>query len=279
MTRHKRISNLLRQWLAAGVLTSILAVAGRGALATPPLLHPAEFSSWWSTNDPVVVALALLRVAGLTAGCYWLVLCTVTAVTRCTGSAAWLAHARLPGLRAVAKNAAGATAIGAAMTGVAGCGLVVAPGPVNHPTPPILVPIPAPAPAGNQPRHQPEPPAPVLMAPATTPPVAPVTTPPAAPEPATPAATPTPATPTLSSPAPVALAPSGATVPTEWVVKPGDDLWSIAESVLTARLGRRPGERAVAELWLRVIEANRAHLPDPANPNLIFAGDVVAIPG
>ena len=241
--------NLLRQWLAAGALTSILAVAGRGALATPPLLHPVDFLRWWSTRDPVVVAMALLRVVGFTAGCYWIVLCAVAALARWTGRIAWLAHARLPGLARVAKNAAGVSVMGAAMAGVAGCGLVVGPHPADHssPAPPVLVPIPAPAPPGNPDQSS----APASVAPQ--------------------------ADPALS--APPAPAPSRATASTDWVVRPGDDLWSIAESVLAGRLGQAPDEHAVTELWLRVIELNRAHLPDPTNPNLIFAGDVVAIPG
>lgn len=256
MTHRDRVPNLWRQWLAAGALTSILAVAGRGALETPPLLHPVDFLRWWSARDPVVVAMALLRVVGFATGCYWLVLCAVAALARWTGRIAWLGHARVPGLARVAKNAAGISVMGAAMAGVAGCGLVAGPHPADRrpPAPPVLVPIPTTAPPGNP--DEPSPPASVV------PPADPalVTAPPA------PAPTRTPA-------------PARTPASSDWVVKPGDDLWSIAESVLADRLGQAPGERAIAELWLRIIEANRAHLPDPANPNLIFAGDVVAIPG
>jgi hypothetical protein len=34
----------------------------------------------------------------------------------------------------------------------------------------------------------------------------------------------------------------------------------------------------VARYWLRLIEANRSHLPDPADPNLLFPGDVLVLP-
>lgn len=64
--------------------------------------------------------------------------------------------------------------------------------------------------------------------------------------------------------------------PARWIVRPGDDLWSIAAATAGAgSRGRRVPERAVASYWLQVIEVNRGWLRDP---DLIFPGDVVTLP-
>jgi len=61
-------------------------------------------------------------------------------------------------------------------------------------------------------------------------------------------------------------------------VLPGESLWSIAETTLTNALGRTPTPAALAQYWWQVVGANRAHLPDPANPDLIFPADQVIVP-
>lgn len=63
-----------------------------------------------------------------------------------------------------------------------------------------------------------------------------------------------------------------------WTVRPGDDLWSIAESTLRAALGRDPGEREIARYWLTVIDRNRARLPIPSDSSLLYPGDIVVLP-
>jgi nucleoid-associated protein YgaU len=61
------------------------------------------------------------------------------------------------------------------------------------------------------------------------------------------------------------------------VVRPGDSLWSIAEEALLDLNGQAE-DRDVVRYWRRVVEANRSALTDPANPDLIFAGQVIALP-
>jgi nucleoid-associated protein YgaU len=61
------------------------------------------------------------------------------------------------------------------------------------------------------------------------------------------------------------------------VVRPGDSLWSIAEEALLD-LNGHVEDRDVVRYWRRVVEANRSALADPANPDLIFAGQVIALP-
>ncbi len=63
-----------------------------------------------------------------------------------------------------------------------------------------------------------------------------------------------------------------------WTVRPGDDLWSIAEATLAEAWGQMPPERVLAGYWWQVVQTNRPYLPNPADPNLLFPGDRVAIP-
>ena len=63
-----------------------------------------------------------------------------------------------------------------------------------------------------------------------------------------------------------------------WSVEPGECFWSIAEAVLVRAGGRPPSNQEVVRYWLRLIEANRATLADPANPDLVFPGQVFTIP-
>ena len=64
----------------------------------------------------------------------------------------------------------------------------------------------------------------------------------------------------------------------EWVVRPGDHLWSIAEEVLAERDGTAPSDADVRELWVRLIDANRDRLVDPEDPDLIVPGQRLVLP-
>jgi nucleoid-associated protein YgaU len=123
---------------------------------------------------------------------------------------------------------------------------------------------PAPAPTSAAPA--PPAPAPTSAAPA---PAAPA---PAAPAPsgASPAAT--------TAPPPAAPAPSPGTTATAYTVSAGQSFWSIAQSVLTQRLGHSPSAGQVADYWARLVAANSGHLPVPSNPNLLYPGSIVLIP-
>lgn len=104
-------------------------------------------------------------------------------------------------------------------------------------------------------------------APAGTPPT---TRPPAADAPTAAATT---------APPKSATAPTAATAPPtgSWTVRPGDDFWSIAESVVGA--SPSPGDTAgVGRYWVRLIQANRSRLADPSDPNLLFPGQVLVLP-
>lgn len=81
------------------------------------------------------------------------------------------------------------------------------------------------------------------------------------------------------APAPVPPAPAPApTAPREWLVAPGQCFWSIADDILTAAWGRAPSDAEIVPYWHRLIEANRAVLSDPDNPDLIFPDQVFTVP-
>ncbi|MFN3217438.1 MAG: LysM peptidoglycan-binding domain-containing protein [Acidimicrobiales bacterium] len=64
----------------------------------------------------------------------------------------------------------------------------------------------------------------------------------------------------------------------EWVVEPGDHLWSIAAETLAEHLGETPSERRVARYWQRLIEANRDRLVIPGEPDVIMPGQHLVVP-
>jgi hypothetical protein len=63
-----------------------------------------------------------------------------------------------------------------------------------------------------------------------------------------------------------------------WTVERGEHLWGIARDVVAARAGGTPDANAVADYWVRLIDANRSRLVDPSNPDLIHAGLVLVLP-
>jgi hypothetical protein len=77
-------------------------------------------------------------------------------------------------------------------------------------------------------------------------------------------------------PPPAPLAPDGPV--TTVTLGPGDHLWSVAARTLAAAWGRAPSEREVAPYWRLVVERNRALLPNPGDPDLVFPGEVVHLP-
>jgi hypothetical protein len=97
-----------------------------------------------------------------------------------------------------------------------------------------------------------------------------------------PPATPPPPTTTTTPPPPPTTDPPGPAVPpppvTTVTLGPGDHLWSVAARTLAAAWGRAPSEREVTPYWRLVVERNRALLPNPGDPDLVFPGEVVHLP-
>ncbi len=59
---------------------------------------------------------------------------------------------------------------------------------------------------------------------------------------------------------------------------PGDHIWSMAKATLAQAWGREPTDGEVAPYWSLVLEANRHHLLDPEDPDLIVPGQVLTLP-
>ena len=63
-----------------------------------------------------------------------------------------------------------------------------------------------------------------------------------------------------------------------WTVRPGECFWSVADQVLRRTWGRAATEAEIVPYWNRLIAANRAALPDPANPDLVYPGQTFTLP-
>lgn len=63
-----------------------------------------------------------------------------------------------------------------------------------------------------------------------------------------------------------------------WTAAPGDHLWGIAEAVLAEAWGRAPSDPELVPYWQALVERNRHDLADPANPDLIYPGQVFTLP-
>ena len=57
----------------------------------------------------------------------------------------------------------------------------------------------------------------------------------------------------------------------QWLVRPGDSLWSIAEATAAT-----PG--TVSAYWVRLVALNRSRLPVPGDPSLLYPGETVLLP-
>lgn len=74
---------------------------------------------------------------------------------------------------------------------------------------------------------------------------------------------------------PIPLQPLSATETT--VVQPGDHLWKISASHLSDSLDRAAEDSEIAPYWRLIIAENRDDLRS-GNPDLIFPGEIVALP-
>jgi nucleoid-associated protein YgaU len=91
--------------------------------------------------------------------------------------------------------------------------------------------------------------------------------------------TPTPTTRPPVARAPVTAAPAArvSTPGRTYAVRPGDNLWRISRRELVGRGNAQPDDSTIARYWQAVIAANRTTLRS-GNPNLIFPGELVALP-
>jgi hypothetical protein len=266
----------LAAWSAALVAgTRVLVATGRGSLSVP-LGSADDLADWVGAATPAEMAMAVLRLLAVAACGYLLAVTTL-------GVAARLVRAR--GLAAAVDRVTPAV-VQRIVSGGTGAGLVLGTLVASLPAPDLTRPpgasTVAASPAGTESR--PARPGATTATMARVPPATATmarTTPGAVGgeatmtrlEDATPTAgTANPVAPALP-PAPALPALDAAT----WLVEAGDSLWSIAEEVVrTARPDA--AERSVTRYWRAMIDANRAHLVDPGNPDLLVPGQPLTLP-
>ena len=223
-----------------------------GPVPAPPLTAPSRWATWASGRDPVAVAFTVVRIVALTAAWYAL---TVTIV----GVALRLVAA--PGPASVVDRLTVVPLRRLVATTVA---VVVSAGPLSGAGATTIAQVP--------PTSAPSSAEPSATIPGGGPPVT-VTM-----HLETPAADPTPGPPAAVTPGDVPTDDRADPVSGSWTVRPGQCFWSIADDVLTDKWDRPPTDAEIVPYWRRLIEANRDRLSDPHNPDLIFAGQVFALP-
>ena len=249
----------------AGAL-AVLHSAGSGGLGAPPLTDPGRWPLWLSQHDPLLAAMAVLRLVALATGWYVLVTAVVGLTLRRAGALRLVVVAdkvTLPAIRRLLVSAAGLTLASGAMPSLA---LPVGP------QLPAAVALPAPLHAaaagqfttttttGPLPEATGRPPPTVTMR--LLPDRAPAATePPPAP----------------GAPRAPQRGQAESTAAT-WRVRPGECFWSIAEDVLARAWGRPASAAEVVPYWKAMVEANRAALADRTNADLVFPGQVFTVP-
>ena len=261
-------------WLMVlGAATVCLHLAG-GALPSPPLVTPADWPAWAEGRDPVVVAFAVVRLPALAAAWY---------VLAVTGAGVALRLASAPRLAALVdavtvaplRRVVATTVVVALSAGpLAGAGAAVAGASTSASVPAGALPAPPtsaapPTPAAPDAPGTGTPPVTVTMRRVVPAPASPPTSAPPPNVGVAPAPTPSP---------PEALGASSPDTAATWTVRPGQCFWSIADRVLGRTWGRPPTDAEIVPYWHRLIEANRAQLSDPQNPDLVFAGQVFSLP-
>lgn len=302
----------LAAWGAALVAAGrVLAATGADTL-TIPLTSARDLAAWAGATPPADMAVAVLRLAGIAACAYLLVVTALGVLAQALG---WRRLAGAVGRaspRVVRRLVAGGSGVGLAVgTLVAAAPVPDLPSGAVRSTVAAVPGVPAPDQATMSRVGSPAAPPGTAtmtrddaltaagaasagsatmtrMAPAGS---ATMTRDAGAPDPspAAPVGRPGPsadrtddgpsAAPQTAVPAPaVAAAPALPTVdPTVWVVAPGDSLWSIADEVVR---DVRPGAtgREVSAYWRGLVAANRASLVDPENPDLLVPGQRLIVP-
>ncbi|HEX6597188.1 MAG TPA: hypothetical protein VF045_09645 [Acidimicrobiales bacterium] len=229
-----------------------LQLAGRGALAPPPLADPASWGDWLARREPIEAAMALIRLAALVFLWYLAgaaLVGTALRLVRAERLVAVTDRLTVPLLRRLLV----ATASVSLASGVSPA-LLVGRGPVAAA---VAVTTEAPSTTTSTTTTVDG-----RTDPTLTMRLLPVESAPAAP----------------AQPAEARLPSQARTAAVTWTVVPGESFWSIAEDVLAQAWGRAPTDAEIVPYWRTLIDANRAELADRANEHLIFPGQIFAVP-
>ncbi len=219
--------------------------AAGGSLAPPPVGGLGDLGGWLEQRQPVEAAFAVLRLVALALAWYLLgatVLATGARMLRLR-SLAVIDAVTVPALRRLVNGAVGLSLAASALPATASTAGAVGDGP---------------APAVETMRRLPDhgdegPTAPLTMR--------------RLPD----GATPTPIPAAAPSPSPDQEAAT-------WTVAPGDHFWSVAERVVADAWRRAPSHAETGPYWRSLVAANRSRLRDPANPDLLFPGQILVLP-
>lgn len=275
-----------------GVLLAVgLGTAGvDGVLAPPSVADPGSWGQWAGSRTPVEGAFAVLGLVVVVLAWYLLAVTALLAVGRLWGSARLVSMAEvltLPAVRRLVHASLGLTLAGTAVVGANG-GTRVAGGDgrVVAQMPPVVLVSTAVIPGGAAGADDvagvdEEVPSAEEVDPAGPPPVMrrlPAGPPAAADGPSDPlGADDGPSTPSGANDDQVAAPRPGGDGSSQWEIRPGDHLWSVAARTLATAWGTDPTDDEVAPYWRQVVAANRDRLVDPANPDLVFPGQVMAV--
>ncbi len=243
----------LASWAFILVLAiRLLGALGTGALAAPRLTDHSGLWHWLTNTPPADLLMTMLRLAGIAMGWYLLTLMALGVVARAT---------RLK-IAATRLNRWTPRSLHKLLDNAMGFGLLAAL------TLASLTPIRADA----SPQEFALGPEPMVL----------LLQPTAAPEPAAvpgPDALGVSEVPMLMrqvvSPS---LTPNNVATTQEWVVAPGDNLWSIAESTLAGHFGSEVSIAQITPYWADLTTANRSRLSDPSNPDLLLVGQTLLVP-
>jgi hypothetical protein len=229
----------------------LLGALGSGSLAAPRLTDPSAIWHWATTTPPADLLMTMLRLAGVAMGWYLLALMALGVLARATRfeiAATKLNRWTPRSLHTLLDNAMG-FALLAALTLASLTPIRSTASPQEFalgPDPMVLV---------LQPDTSTEPPileldafamsdVPMVMRRAESP----------------------------------SLAPKNVSTAQEWVVVPGDNLWSIAESTLAGHFGSEVSIAQITPYWIDLTTANRSRLSDPSNPDLLLVGQTLLVP-
>lgn len=258
-------------WLALlGVLGSALHLMGTGALASPPIRSLDALAAWAEGRDPATSAVALVRVGAELSAWYLFglsLLHLAAARSRSRGVGRLADTVTAPGSRRLVHAGLGLGLLAATAGGADGTPAEEATARMR-PLPAQVddsagAPVAEPGSAWMAPR------------PATSAPSGERTEPGEPDERGEPNGPGDPDT----SPSAAAPASSGAVAAAStWRVERGESFWSIAADVLEDTWGRPVTDAEIDPFWRALVAHNRARLLDPADPDLIVAGQVFEVP-
>jgi hypothetical protein len=250
--RDVRAAALLALWIAALVAVIIgFGALGGGALAPPPLTDPGGWGPWAAGREPLEAAFAVLRVVVIALAWYLLAVTVLAAGSRLLRPGRMVTVVDVLTIPFVRRVVQGAVGVGLATAAVAGVGSRVLAGGTTRPTP-TAADIELAASRGEAATDLPTM---RRLGDETEPTVR-----------------------HLDGSDPPDAARDSVEDAARWEVQPGQHLWSIATSVLEGAWGRAPTDAEVTPYWVELIEANRAALADPQNPDLIHPGQVFRLP-